>query len=56
MDIAVKIAYIFFFNMVSKFICFSEAMRYGIDSPSGLRPRLNGNAAKARRRCRNALI
>ena len=34
----------------------SEAMRYGIDSPSGLRPRLNGNAAKARRRCQNALI
>ena len=27
----------------------------GIDSPSGLRPRLNGNAAKARRRSRNAL-
>ena len=27
----------------------------GIVSPSGLRPRLNGNAAKARRRCRNAL-
>ena len=33
----------------------SEAVRYGIVSPSGLRPRLNGNAAKARRRCRNAL-
>ena len=33
MDIAVKIAYIFFFNMVSMFICFSEAMRYGIVSP-----------------------
>ena len=29
-------------------------MRYGIDSPSGLRPRLNGSAAKARRRSRNA--
>ena len=28
----------------------------GIVSPSGLRPRLNGIAAKARRRCRNALI
>ena len=33
----------------------SEAVRYGIVSPSGLRPRLHGNAAKARRRCRNAL-
>ena len=32
----------------------SEAMRYGIVSPSGLRPRLNGYAAKARRLCRNA--
>ena len=28
----------------------------GIVSPSGLRPRLNGIAAKARRRCRNAPI
>ena len=33
----------------------SEAVRYGIVSPSGLRPRLNGYVAKARRRCRNAL-